>query len=121
MASASFSIVYQFTAELFPTSIRTTAIGNCSAVSKVAAILSLLIDALADIWGPLPFVLMGSFALAAGISASLLPETVGLPLPSTLQDAIDIPKRQTKKGMFTCSNCQKEKLWNILCMNLWIK
>jgi OCT family organic cation transporter-like MFS transporter 4/5 len=63
MASASFSIVYQYTAELYPTAIRTTAVGNCSTLARFGAIFALLVDALADIWKPFPMVLMGGIAV----------------------------------------------------------
>ena len=94
MASSSFSIVYQFTAELFPTAIRSTAVGNCSTIARFGAVFALLVDAMADIWGPMPMVLMGSVAVIAGCLAALLPETVGLPLPQTLEEAIEIPNRR---------------------------
>ena len=57
-------------------------------------------DALADIWEPFPNVLMGSVAVIAGIMALLLPETAGLTLPETMQEAIDIGKN--KRGLCDC-------------------
>ena len=103
MASASFSIVYQFTAELFPTEIRTTAVGNCNTLGRFGSIFALLADAMAAIWKPLPMVIMGSVAVCAGILATFLPETVGLPLPQNVQEALDISKRQDKRGFCTCT------------------
>lgn len=102
MASASFAIVYQYTAELFPTAIRTTAVGNCSTIARFGAVFALLVDAMADIWGPLPMVLMGSIAVFAGFVAALLPETAGLPLPETVEDALAISEKNAKRGFCTC-------------------
>ena len=102
MSSASYSIVYQFTAELFPTAIRTTAVGNCSAIARFGAVFALLADAMADIWIPLPMVLMGAVAVVAGFLATFLPETVGLPLPQNVREALDISKRRDKRGLCTC-------------------
>ena len=102
MSSASYSIVYQFTAELFPTAIRTTAVGNCSAIARFGAVFALLADAMADIWIPLPMVLMGAVAVVAGFLATFLPETVGLPLPQNIREALDISKRRDKRGLCTC-------------------
>ena len=51
---------------------------------------------------------MGVFAIFAGLIASLLPETVGLPLPESTEQAITISKR-TDRGFFTCTfpkNCK---------------
>ncbi len=102
MASASFSIVYQYTAELFPTAIRTTAVGNCSTMARFGAVFALLVDAMAEIWDALPMVLMGSCAVLAGLLGTLLPETVGLPLPQTVQEAIAIGDKNSDRGLFTC-------------------
>lgn len=109
MSSASFAIVYQFTAELFPTAIRTTAVGNCSAIARFGAVFALLADAMADIWTPLPMVLMGALAVCAGFLATFLPETVGLPLPQSVQEALDISERADKRGLctFTCANTEE--------------
>ena len=43
MASACFAIVYVYTAELFPTTIRNTAIGSCSTIARVGGVCSLLV------------------------------------------------------------------------------
>ena len=109
MSSASYAIVYQFTAELFPTAIRTTAVGNCSAIARFGAVFALLADAMADIWTPLPMVLMGALAVCAGFLATFLPETVGLPLPQSVQDALDISERADKRGLCTCTCANKEE------------
>ena len=46
MASASFSIVYLYTAELFPTAVRNQAVGTCSLVARIGGVISLLLDLL---------------------------------------------------------------------------
>ncbi len=63
--------------------------------------MAMLVDALADIWVPFPMVLMGGVAVIAGLLALLLPETAGLTLPETMQEAIDIGKH--KRGICTCT------------------
>ena len=65
-ASACFAIVYVYTAELYPTIIRNTAIGSCSTVARVGGICSLLIGELGTYWGPLPMLIMGIIAVVAG-------------------------------------------------------
>ena len=37
-ASASFSIVYLYTAELYPTQIRSTAVGMCSMMARIGGV-----------------------------------------------------------------------------------
>ena len=42
-ASASFSIVYVYSAELYPTNLRSTSLGTCSLVARLGSALSLLV------------------------------------------------------------------------------
>ena len=68
----------------------------------------MLIEILSDYWKPAPNVFMGVFAIFAGFIASLLPETVGLPLPESTEEALTISKR-ADRGFFTCTfpkNCK---------------
>jgi hypothetical protein len=39
LASASFAIIYLYSTELFPTSVRTTGLGICSMTGRLGAIL----------------------------------------------------------------------------------
>ena len=45
-ATASFSVVYVYTVELFPTAIRSRAVGTCSLVARLGGITALLLDLL---------------------------------------------------------------------------
>ena len=100
-AAACFAIVYVYTAELFPTVIRNTSIGACSAVARFGGIAAILIGQLAPYWAPAPMLIMGCVAIAAGSLALLLPETVGNKLPETMNEAINIGK-DSKRGTCTC-------------------
>ena len=44
--TASFSVVYVYTVELFPTAIRSRAVGTCSLVARLGGITALLLDLL---------------------------------------------------------------------------
>lgn len=100
-ASASFCIVYVYTAELFPTVIRNSAIGACSSMAYVGGICAILIGLTKQISVVIPMIVMGIVAVIAGISAIKFPETVGNELPETMEDAINIGKNN-KRGLFTC-------------------
>ena len=43
-ASACFAIVYVYTAELYPTSIRNTAIGSCSSIARMGGVTALVLN-----------------------------------------------------------------------------
>jgi len=101
MASASFVIVYIYTAELFPTLIRNRAIGSCSAIASVGGITALLLNLIKEHWTSGPMVVMGIVAIMAGGLATLFPETVGQKLPHTMADAINMGKNN-KRGLCTC-------------------
>ena len=100
-AAANFGIVYVYTAELFPTVIRNTAIGACSTVARVGGMMAIMIGLLATYWTPAPMLIMGIVAVVAGTLALLLPETVGTKLPETMEDAINIGKN-SNRGICTC-------------------
>ena len=98
-ASACFAIVYVYTAELFPTVIRNTAVGTCSTVARIGGICAILIGLIPK---PYPMVIMGIVACLAGGLAILFPETLGTTLPETMEDAINIGK-DSKRGLCTCT------------------
>ncbi|XP_072021441.1 organic cation transporter protein-like [Amphiura filiformis] len=84
--AGTFSIIYVYTVELCPTPVRNAGLGLSSMSSRVGGILAPLILLLGDYWEPLPYVVFGTLAVAAGLTALLLPETKGRPLPETLED-----------------------------------
>ena len=103
MASATFQILYVYTVEVFPTSIRNTAIGSCSCIARFGAILSFFLRLLKDyVWKPAPILLMGTSSLVGGFLALCLPETIGNTLPETIEDCLHIGEKNSKRGTCTC-------------------
>uniref|UniRef100_A0A8C6TLT8 Solute carrier family 22 member 21 n=1 Tax=Neogobius melanostomus TaxID=47308 RepID=A0A8C6TLT8_9GOBI len=82
-AATAFTIVYAYTAELYPTVLRNTAVATCSMASRVGSIIAPYFIYLSNYWVSLPYVLMGTITALSGILSLLLPETHGLPLPET--------------------------------------
>jgi len=76
-ASASFFVVYLYTAELFPTSIRNQAVGACSLVARFGGISALLLDLLKVYWLPAPVFIMGLVATLAGALAVFFSRNFG--------------------------------------------
>ncbi|XP_051737876.1 solute carrier family 22 member 13b [Ctenopharyngodon idella] len=84
--AASFTIVYVYTAELYPTVVRQNGVGLNSMCARVAGILAPLIGLL-DVYHPaIPMVIYGSLPFVGGALTFLLPET----LNTELQDHTDV-------------------------------
>ncbi|XP_072037353.1 organic cation transporter protein-like [Amphiura filiformis] len=107
-AAASFSIIYIFSAEIYPTPVRTAGTGLSSAASRVGGMVAPLIFLLEDTWKPLPFMIFGSCALLAGVLTLLLPETRNKNLPETLEEGEEFGKPNWMKHL--CGSEQKEKI-----------
>ncbi|XP_023349296.1 organic cation transporter protein isoform X2 [Eurytemora carolleeae] len=86
-ASAGYAVVYVYTAELFPTKLRNSAVGLCSTLARFGGLLAPVIADLGAVYTPLPYLVMGGSSILVGALAFLLPETRGKPLPQTLKEA----------------------------------
>ncbi|GFO13863.1 solute carrier family 22 member 13 [Plakobranchus ocellatus] len=91
-ASAAFIVIYVYTAEIFPTVMRNSAIGLCSICARLGGILAPYIGDLDDLLEKdlgiaLPLLIFGGLSVAAGLLVLLLPETSNKVLPDTIEDA----------------------------------
>ncbi|CAG9132740.1 unnamed protein product [Plutella xylostella] len=84
--SGSYSIIYKYSAELFPTVVRSSGIGLGNMFACISGALTPLISLLDTLNPKIPTVLFGFLALASGVSTFLLPETVGRSLPQSIED-----------------------------------
>ncbi|XP_070558288.1 organic cation transporter protein-like [Ptychodera flava] len=84
--AAVFTMVYLYSAEIYPTVVRNTCMGLSSMSARVGSIISPYVMLLDVYWGPLPFIVMGVTSVVAGLLALLLPETRNRKLPETLED-----------------------------------
>ena len=90
-ATASFAIVFVYTAEMFPTEIRSTAVGASSLCGRIGGILAPQIAMLSTVWDPLPLLVMGTGSFIGGILVFIfLPETLGKKLPDSMQEALNL-------------------------------
>lgn len=86
LIASSFAILYNYSAEMFPTVIRNSALGLGSMCARLSGALTPLI-ALLDFLDPtLPAVTFGVVTLISGFLTLFLPETLGAPLPQTIED-----------------------------------
>ncbi|XP_077862435.1 organic cation transporter protein-like [Saccoglossus kowalevskii] len=84
--SGSWTIIYIFSAEIYPTTVRNAGMGVSSTWARVGSIISPYIMLLSDIWDPMPYLIMGITSIIAGLFALLLPETSHKDLPETLAE-----------------------------------
>ena len=85
--SACFAIAYCISAELYPTMVRANAVGICSMISRIGAILAPLVIASEGVASYLPGSVIGVCALMAGVLSRRLPETNGQGLLMSFEEA----------------------------------
>uniref|UniRef100_A0A8C1W9U2 Solute carrier family 22 member 7-like n=2 Tax=Cyprinus carpio TaxID=7962 RepID=A0A8C1W9U2_CYPCA len=85
-SEASFTCVFLYTTELYPTVLRQNGLGYSSFVGRVGVSLAPLVSLLDAVWLPLPQVLFCTVAISAGLLALLLSETHNVRLPETIED-----------------------------------
>ncbi|CAD5114785.1 DgyrCDS3827 [Dimorphilus gyrociliatus] len=101
----AFTIIYVFSAELFPTVVRNVGIGVGSFSARIGGLLAPFMTRL-DITAAL--IIFGILSLAASALAILLPDTLGVSLPETIKEGEEfgrkyvspfrrISKKRTKK------------------------
>ncbi len=96
---AAFQLVWLITSEIYPTNLRSQALGFCSTCSRVFGLVCPFVSNLAVVWKPLPMMVLGLPALLVGAAAYfLLPETYGFPLPQNMEDAIRMRTNRKNKG-----------------------
>jgi len=84
--AGSFAVIYNYSAELFPTVVRNSAMGLGSMCARLSGALTPLITLLDSFDPKVPAVIFGVVALASGFWVMLLPETMDQPMPQSLED-----------------------------------
>ncbi|XP_051971260.1 solute carrier family 22 member 13b [Xyrauchen texanus] len=92
--AAAFTIVYVYTAELYPTIVRQSGVGLNSMCARVAGILAPLIGLLNVYHPAIPMVVYGSLPFLGGALTFMLPET----LNTELQDHTDFNMDESKSS-----------------------
>ncbi|KAJ7316503.1 hypothetical protein JRQ81_002665 [Phrynocephalus forsythii] len=102
--TASFSMVYVYTAELYPTVVRNMGVGASSMASRLGSILSPYFVYLGAYDRFLPYILMGSLTVLTGILTLFLPESYGAPLPDTIEQMLRVKGIKYRNA----NKCQKK-------------
>lgn len=87
--SASFSNIYLYSTELYPTTVRNMALGACSTFSRIGGMVVPFLIALGQspsVPITLPLIIIGVMTLIAGIMSLWLPETLLSNMYETVED-----------------------------------
>lgn len=103
LSEASFTTVFLYTTELYPTVVRQNGVGYTNFMARLGASISPLIMLLEDVWKPFPEVVFCSVAIFSGLVAWLLPETLNARLPETIDDI-----EQTSRKRSICMSSQDQ-------------
>lgn len=93
----AFGIVYMYTAELFPTSIRNVIMSTCCMIGRAGAMLAPQTPLLTNIMPTLPLIIFGVLAIVSGLIVLQLPETKNTKLPDNIKEAINMQQLVTKR------------------------
>ncbi|GLH00664.1 Organic cation transporter protein [Gryllus bimaculatus] len=106
----SFTVMYVYATEMFPTQLRHSLLGTCSMFGGLGITVAPQTPLLSRYMEALPLLLFGGMSLATAVLALLLPETVGTKLPDTVEEAENIgrkpvpltpPRRFSQRDVFS--------------------
>ncbi|XP_054158700.1 organic cation transporter protein-like [Oppia nitens] len=96
--TSSFSVIYVYAAEVYPTVVRQVGVGSCSVAARVGSMLAPFVKDL-NIYTGMSVVLSiyGSLSIADAVAAYFLPETRGQPIADTIDEAEQLNRRHNSK------------------------
>ena len=97
---SNFLLVWLITAELYPTNLRSQAVGTCSTIARVFGLVAPFVAQLAVIWKPLPMLILGFPSIVAACLTYFIPETKHIELPTTMKDASKLENNKLENKRF---------------------
>ena len=110
-SGAALDLVCLITAELYPTNLRSQAVGSLAMISRIFGTLSPFLATLSSYWKPLPMLLLGCPSLIASVLVYFLPETKHSKLPQTLKEAKEMAGH-TSQSTFGQPSIKEEETEN---------
>ncbi|XP_053737147.1 solute carrier family 22 member 16 [Synchiropus splendidus] len=106
----AFGLIYLYSCELYPTVIRSLAVGSGSMMCRVGSVVAPFCVYLADVWTYLPQLIVGILAFIIGVLTLLLPETLGQPLTTTMEEAEALGRAPVKKSGLSAKGAEGDAL-----------
>lgn len=97
--TVAFTVLYVYTAELFPTSLRHSLLATCSMFGRIGSMVAPQTPLLARYMPSLPMLMFGGCAIISGLLILQFPETLDTRLPDTVQEAKDIGKKKPEVAL----------------------
>jgi len=99
--TGAWQVCYVYTPEVYPTSVRSTAMGVCSSLARIGAMLTPYVAQVvvrSSVYLALSF--YGIVSLFAAVASMMLPiETTGRQMPSTIKDTLDSKPRSFESSI----------------------
>lgn len=86
LIASSFAIIYNYSAELFPTVIRNSAMGLGAMCARTSGALTPLITLLDSFDPKMPSIIFAVISIISGFFVMFLPETLNKPMPQTIAE-----------------------------------
>ncbi|XP_074596551.1 uncharacterized protein LOC141851688 [Brevipalpus obovatus] len=87
----AFSMVYVYTSEVFPTTIRHIAVGSCSTAARIGSISAPFVNELTRETNiRVTMILLGVLSASGALAVLALPETKGREIPDTVDEMIEM-------------------------------
>ena len=90
LAGTNFTTIYYYTGELYPTNLRSQAVGFLSMIARIFCLCAPQLGVLAQIWQPFPMVIIGIPIIISGLVIFLLPSTHKRELPGSINHAMEL-------------------------------
>lgn len=91
--TVSFTVLYVYSAELYPTNLRSSLMCICSMIGRVGSIAAPQTPLLVRYYASLPLLLFGSISIVSGLLVLRFPETLNTNLPDTIEEAEQLGKK----------------------------
>ncbi|CAH0399568.1 unnamed protein product [Chilo suppressalis] len=92
----AYSSVYIYVSEVFPTNMRQTLISFCSTAGRIGSLVAPLTPLLSSYHKSMPTVIFGVMCILSNSLVFLLPETMNMRLPDTIEEAEKLSRRQSR-------------------------